>query len=198
MSGRQSLKQGEKILFGIAIVFVAFAVIAYLALEAYRLSVGGQVFEVTTHFTLSEEGHRGSEIFRELRCTSCHRAMRNGTNMGLSLDGIGSRRTPQWIYDFLRDPEATYGAPTFDHGYPPKEAAYVSALPPENLRLLATFLSELRSDQGSSSAPLPPSGDSAFIDNMLRLFAPGSWDEKYGDVRKRQSAPEENPESVEE
>lgn len=188
MSGRQSLKQGEKILFGIAIVFIAFAVIAYLALEAYRLSVGGSVFESTTHFTLSEEGHRGSEIFREMRCTSCHRAMRNGTNMGLSLDGIGSRRSPQWIHDFLRDPEATYGAPTFDHGYPPKEAAYVASLPAEDLRLIAVFLSELRSDQGSSSAPMPPEGDSAFIDNMLRLFAPGSWEERFGDVRRREDA----------
>lgn len=184
MATKQSLKQGEKILFGIAIVFVTFAVIAYVALETYRLKVGGQIFEETTHFTLSEAGHRGSEVFRERRCTSCHRAMRNGTSMGLTLDGIGSRRSRQWIEDFLRDPEATYSARTFDHGYPPKEAAYVSALPSDELTLLATFLSELRSDQGSASAPVPPSEDSAFIDNMLRLFAPESW-ERYGDVRER-------------
>ena len=124
--------------------------------------------------------------------------MRNGTNMGLSLDGIGSRRTQQWIYDFLRDPEATYSATTFDHGYPPKEAAYVASLPQEELRLIATFLSELRSEQGSSSAPMPPEGDSAFIDNMLRLFAPGSWGEKYGDVRQPRQSPDAEQEPAQE
>ena len=188
MAGGQSLKQGEKILFGIAIAFIGFAVLAYLALEAYRLTASGPVFETTTHFNLSADGHRGSEIFRIQRCTACHRAMRNGTNMGLSLDGIGSRRNQQWIYDFLRDPEATYGSQTFDHGYPPKEAAYVSSLSPEDLRLISIFLSELRSDPGSSSAPAPPEGESAFIDNMLRIFAPESWKEKYGDVRGKDAS----------
>jgi hypothetical protein len=186
MAGRkQPLKQGEKILFTIAIAFIIFAVLAYIALEAYRLNSSNPVFEVTTHFSLSEAGHNGSELFRAQRCTACHRAMRNGTNMGLSLDGVGSRRTQQWLYDFLRDPEATYGAVTFDHGYPPKEAAYVSALPGEELMQIATFLSELRSDPGSPSAPAPPEGPSAFIDGMLKIFAPDSWKEKYGDVRER-------------
>lgn len=186
MAGRkQPLKQGEKILFTIAIVFIIFAVLAYIALEAYRLNSSDPVFEVTTHFSLSEGGHQGSELFRGQRCTACHRAMRNGTNMGLSLDGVGSRRTQQWLYDFLRDPEATYSATTFDHGYPPKEAAYVSALPAEDLLLIATFLSELRSDPGSPSASAPPEGPSAFIDGMLKMFAPDSWKEKYEDVRER-------------
>ncbi|MDR2877734.1 MAG: cytochrome c [Chromatiales bacterium] len=186
MAGGQSLKQGEKILFGIAIAFIGFAVLAYLALEAYRLRASGAVFEVTTHFDLSADGQRGSELFRTHRCTACHRAMRNGTNMGLSLDGLGSRRTQEWIYNFLRDPEAVYGAKTFDHGYPPKEAASVSLLPSEELRLISIFLSELKSDQGSPSAPAPPKGESAFVDNMLKNFAPESWKEKYSDVREKE------------
>jgi hypothetical protein len=183
MSDRQSLKQGEKILFGIAIGFIGFAVLAYIVLEAYRLTTDNPIFETNTHFTLSPDGHQGSVVFRKGRCTACHRAMRNGTNMGLSLDGIGSRRTREWIYSFLIDPEATYGASTFDHGSHPKEAAYVSSIDDHDLMLVATFLSELRSDQGSSSAPMPPDGRSAFIDNMVRIFAPEEWKEKYGDVR---------------
>lgn len=184
---KQPLKQGEKILFTIAVAFIVFAVIAYAALEAYRLRSSNPVFEITTHFSLSEAGHRGSELFRLQRCTACHRAMRNGTNMGLSLDGVGSRRDQQWLYDFLRDPEATYSTTTFDHGYPPKEAAYVAALPADDLRSIATFLSELRSDPGSPSAPAPPEGPSAFIDSMLKMFAPDGWKEKYGDVREERA-----------
>lgn len=185
MASKQSLKQGEKILFGITIVFIVAAVIGYALLETYRLRADKPIFASKTHYNLSPLGKRGSELFRVSRCTACHRAMRNGTNMGLSLDGVGSRRDREWLYRFLRDPEATYGAPTVDHGYPPKEAAYVASLPKEDLMALATFISELKADQGSASAPVPPAGRSPFIDNMVSTFAPEEWKEKYRDVRDK-------------
>ena len=185
MADRPFLKQGEKIVFGVAIVFIILAVIAYIGLEAYRLSANRPIYVTTTHMDLTPEGRRGSVVFRERGCTACHRAMQNGTNMGLSLDGIGSKRTPAWITSFLRDPEATYGSATLDHGYPPKEAAYVASLPKEDLTSISVFLSELRSDPGSSSAPEPPPGRSEFIDKMLSMFAPDSWKQKYRDVREK-------------
>ncbi|MCC6207084.1 MAG: cytochrome c [Gammaproteobacteria bacterium] len=190
MASGQSLKQGEKILFGITIVFVVFAVIGYVALEAYRMQAEKPIFGVKTHYDLSDLGHKGSELFRASRCTACHRAMGNGTNMGLSLDGQGSKHSKEWIYDFLRDPEATYGSPTVDHGYPPKEASYVSSFEQDKLMAIATFLSELRADQGAASAPMPPEGHSGFIDNMVGAFAPEDWKQKYQDVRER-PAPEQ-------
>jgi len=51
------------------------------------------------------------------------------------------------------------------------------------LHAIATFLSELISDQGSSSAAVPPKGDSPFIDSMVNTWAPKEWKEKYKDVR---------------
>ncbi|MFQ5486891.1 MAG: c-type cytochrome [Gammaproteobacteria bacterium] len=188
MAPKQSLKQGEKILFGIAIVFVIAAVIGYVAMETYRARSDKPVFASKTHFNLSPAGLRGSATFRKSRCTSCHRALRNGTNMGLSLDGVGSRRSREWLYNFLRDPEATYGSPTLDHGYPPKEAAYVASLPDKDLQDMAAFISELKADQGSASAPQPPSGRSEFIDSMVGAFAPESWKGKYQDVRDKDQA----------
>jgi hypothetical protein len=185
MAAGQSLKQGEKILFGIAGVFIVLAVAGYVSLEAYRIHSQRQIYAIRTHFDLSPVGEKGSELFRTERCTACHRAVNNGTNMGLSLDGIGSRRTKDWIYNFLRDPEATYGAATLDHGYPPKEAADVASLPPETLLTIATFLSELKADQGSAMAPMPPEGRSEFIDNMVGVFAPDEWKHKYQDVREQ-------------
>jgi len=184
MSGKQSFKQGEKILFGIAVAFIIVAVISYALLEVMRQRSEKPMFEVKTHYDLTEAGERGSELFRQHGCTSCHRAMNNGTNMGLSLDGVGSARTQAWLYDFLRNPEQTYGSATVDHGAPPKEAAYVSEIPAKELAAIATFISELKSEQGSASAPEPPEGRSDFIDNMLKNFAPGDWKEKYQDVRE--------------
>jgi len=190
MGSKKSLKTGEKVLFGIAGVFILLAVIAYILLEMYRMSSDKPMFETKTSFDFSEKGAIGSALFRESRCTSCHRALRNGTNMGLSLDGVGSERSADWLYNFLKNPEQTYGAPTIDHGPSPKEAAYVSELPDENLRAMAQFISELKAEQGSASAPVPPEGRSEFIDNMVKTWAPKDWKEKYSDVREKQPTAE--------
>lgn len=188
MSKKQSLKQGEKILLGIFGVFIVLAVIAYGILEYIRYNKTEPMFVSTTHYNLSAEGNQGSRLFRESRCTSCHRALQNGTNMGLSLDGIGSRSSQAWLYSFLINPEEVYyevhQAKTFDHG-PGKEGNYVTQMDKEELRLISIFLSQLTADQGSSSSHRPPKGKSEFIDAMLGMFAPEDWEEKHQDIREK-------------
>ena len=184
-SKKQGLKTGEKVLFGIVGVFILLAVVAYIILESVRMTSEKPMFEVKTSYHFTEQGARGSALFRKSRCTSCHRALRNGTNMGLSLDGVGSERSYEWIYSFLTDPEKTYGAATIDHGLPPKEASYVSQLPDDQLQAIAMFISELKAAQGSASAPEPPEGRSEFIDNMVQTWAPKEWKDKYTDVREK-------------
>ena len=180
-------------MFGIFGAFIVLAVISFVILEVVRFKATKPMYEATMHFDFSPEGLKGSELFRQSRCTSCHRAMRNGTNMGLSLDGLGSRRTQEWILKFLNDPEKVYESRTFDHGPAPKEAAYVAALPPETLHAIGVFLSELRADQGAAASALPPEGRSEFIDNMVKAWAPKEWDEKYTDVRKKQPQDAQTP-----
>lgn len=170
-------------MFGIFGAFLALAVLAYAILEFVRLRADTPMFEIKTSYALSEEGKQGSAYFREARCTSCHRAMRNGTNMGLNLDGLGTRYPREWIYNFLADPEKTYGATTVDHGAFPKEAGYVAELPQQQRAAIATFLSELKAEQGAAAAWQPPAEKSGFIDNMVRIWAPKEWSEKYEDVR---------------
>lgn len=183
-------KTGEKILFGIFGVFIVLAVISFTILEIIRARSTKPMYEVVTHFDLSEEGKKGSALFRHNQCTDCHRAMRNGTNMSLSLDAEGSRRSQEWILQFLKEPEKVYESKTIDHGAAPKEAAYVAALPPETLHAIAVFLSQLRADQGASAAPAPPTGRSEFIDNMVKVWAPKDWGERYKDMR---DAPQPEP-----
>ncbi|MGD8937926.1 MAG: cytochrome c [Gammaproteobacteria bacterium] len=186
---KQPLKTGEKVLVSIVVVFILLAAISYVLLETVRLNSDKPLFESKTSFDFTDEGARGSKIFRESRCTSCHRALRNGTNMGLSLDGVGSARSYEWIYSFLKDPENTYDAKTLDHGKSPKEAAYVAKLPDEDLQAVARFISQLKAEQGSSSAPVPPEGRSEFIDSMVKAWAPKEWQEKYEDVREKPLQP---------
>ncbi|TLS66470.1 cytochrome c [Mariprofundus erugo] len=188
----QPLKPGEKILFTVAGAFVVFAVIAFIIMQFMIAKSDKPLFETRTHADLTAEGQKGSELFRVKGCTTCHRALRNGTNMGQTadLDGIGSRRTAEWMYAFLTEPEKNYGSETMDHRAGQRSAAYVALMPKEELHAIAVFLSELKSDQGSASAPVPPKGDSPFIDSMVKTWAPQSWKEKYPDVRDAGNKPQ--------
>lgn len=187
------LKTGERLLFGIFGVFVVLAIISYVILEVIRLRATKPMYTATSHFNFSPAGLKGSEWFREANCTACHRALRNGTNMGLNLDGIGSRRTHEWIISFLTQPESVYTVRTVDHG-PGKEAGFVAEMPPEKLQAIAVFLSELRADPGAATAAAPPLGQSDFIDNMVKMWAPAEWHEKYQDIRtKPPAAPQPQP-----
>ncbi|MDX8401759.1 MAG: c-type cytochrome [Mariprofundaceae bacterium] len=182
----QPLKPGEKVLFLVAGAFVVVAVIAFVIMQIVIARSDKPVFETKTHVNLSDEGKKGSYYFRVNGCTTCHRALRNGTNMGQTadLDGIGSRRSFEWIYGFLREPRKYYPASRLvDHDAGEHDAAYVAKLPDEKLHAIATFLSELKAEQGSAAAPIPPKGESPFIDSMVRTWAPKEWKEKYRDVR---------------
>lgn len=185
MKKSQPLKPGEKTLFIIFGVFFVIAMIAYGVLESIRMSSEEPMFQQTTFFDFTPDGKVGSKLYREARCNSCHRALRAGTSMGLSLDGIGSKRSVEWLEAFLANPEKMYEGETLDHGMPPKEASYVMTMSPENRKYIAVFLSELRADPGSSVAKRPPPEHSEFIDNMVKMWAPKEWEEKYTDIRDR-------------
>lgn len=195
------MKVGEKVLFGMFGVFMLLAAVGFYFMDAAVQRHPG-MFKVTTHYNLSAEGEKGSSIFLKEGCTDCHRAIQDGTNSGLSLDGEGSRHDEKWIYAFLRHPEETYGAKTIDHldaaaisdqaaaptakSYATGQAAaaYVAALPEEKIRALSVFLSELTADKGSTSGALPPDSHDAFVDRMVKMWAPESWKLKYKDIRK--------------
>jgi len=177
------LRLGEKILFGIAATFVLFAVISFIGMEIYRVHSGQKMYAQTSYYDFSPEGRDGGQRFRELGCTNCHRAVRNGTNNGVSLDGIGSKHTLEYLTAFLHEPETTYRTQTMDHGAD-KGAAYVARLPEKDLHALAVFLSELKASQGSPDARLPLEERSGFIDEMVKIWAPSSWKSQYKDVRE--------------
>lgn len=181
---KQPLKPGERALFAVFGAFLVLAVIGYIVLETVRSHMKEPMFTSLSSFDSTAEGLRGSELFREANCTACHRAMRNGTNNGIVLDGIGSRRSVEWIENFLRRPEATYGTPTMDHA-PGREAGYTITLPPADIHDIAVFLSELKAEQGSSMAREPPPESSGFIDSMVKMWAPEGWKDKYQDIRTK-------------
>jgi cytochrome c2 len=185
------LKTGEKVLFGFVALLVVVAVQNYVSIEVRRLSSANPVRPILTHYDFSGDGFHGSELFRKNNCSSCHRAIGNGTNMGLDLDGIGSRRDFKYLESFLRDPEGTYITRTVEHGMAPKSAAYVAQLPEKDRHDIAVFLSQLRADRGGAAARLPPVGKSGFIDAMLDMWVPDSWRIMFSDIRTKDDGADE-------
>lgn len=177
------MKKGEKILFGVIALLVLITVVNFTVLESVRHNSDKPLFPILTHYDFSADGLRGYGIYEHNNCYDCHHAVGSGTSMGVSLDGLGSKHDVDYFYNFLKHPEQTYGAKTLDHGAPPKDAAYVSALPDSDLHAMAVFLSELKSDPGSSSSFEPPEGKSSFINAMLDMWAPDGWRSKFMDIR---------------
>jgi cytochrome c553 len=179
------LKPGEKVLFAVFGAFFVLAVIGYVVLEIVRAQMTEPMFVSRSSYAFSAEGQHGSKLFREAGCTACHRAMRNGTNQGISLDGIGSRRSRDWLAQFLKTPESVYETATIDHGAPPKEAARFSALPASDLGAIAAFLSELKAEQGSATARRPPEESSGFVEGVASFWAPEKWKEGVEERRSK-------------
>lgn len=181
------MKKGEKIFFGLIGLLFVVTIVNYFVLESVRKNAEEQTqkpfFPVLTHFDFSEAGMQGYRLYQQSDCYTCHRAVGSGTSMGVSLDGLGSKHDANYFYNFLKSPEQTYGAKTVDHGAPPKDAAYVSKLADSDLHSISIFLSELKSEQGSSSSFEPPKGDSDFINAMLDMWVPDGWRNQYTDIR---------------
>lgn len=178
------MKKGEKILFGVIGFLFVVTVINFTVLESIRRSSEKPLFPILTHFSFSEEGQKGYLVYEQRGCYTCHRAVGSGTSMGVSLDGLGSKHDANYFVSFLKEPEKTLGTRTIDHGASPKEAAYVSSLPDAEIHQMAVFLSELKSDQGSSSSFEPPKGESSFIDAMVGMWTPDGWTAKFTDIRE--------------
>lgn len=180
----QKMKKGEKIFFGLIALLLVITVVNFVVLEMVRHKSEKPLFPVLTHFDFSPAGLHGYQLYQQGNCYACHRAVGSGTSMGVSLDGLGSKHDVQYFLDFLKYPEKTYPARTLDHGAPPRDAAYVSSMPDADLQAIAVFLSELKSDQGSSSSFEPPKGESSFVNSMLDMWTPDGWRGQFMDIRE--------------
>ena len=89
------MKRGEKIMFWTFGLMGVFAIASFIMLEVTRALTDKALYPASNQYEFSAQGLRGSALIRTEGCTACHRAMRNGTNNGLSLDGIGSKRRQQ-------------------------------------------------------------------------------------------------------
>ena len=116
------LRAGEWLVLGGAVLIAAFAAVVGAIIYVKPPPVQYRYFE-------SPRTQAGEALYRHAGCGACHKIFNNGAAIGPALDGIGSRRSGEWLLDFLSRAHKGVGP------LPPAErAALVSYL--EALRAL--------------------------------------------------------------
>ncbi len=115
----------------------AIKIASYLSAASGDLAKSpGSSKYVSEHHATAEDVACGKHIFETRGCLGCHEVgnYRVAGSRHVSLDGIGSKVSPQWIYSWIEDPSAmskTTIMPRFD-------------LKPEELACLTDYLSSLK------------------------------------------------------
>jgi sulfur-oxidizing protein SoxX len=138
------MKRGEKIVFGlIALVVLATITRNVVTLETQTKPDPGIPFYTTATPQLAQAG---ALLYRNQQCRECH-SLWSVRNMMESvpapaLDGIGSLRTEEWLYDYLSSPnpqtilqsrmKVEYRMPSY------------AALPEADRRTLVRYLASLK------------------------------------------------------
>lgn len=138
------LRPGEWVVVASSGVIAAFAVLVGVLIYLKPPPV---------QFTYMESAlaQAGEAIYRREGCNSCHRVSGNGGSYGPSLDGVGSRRTGEWLHRYLREPWPGVSAKPYRLQMP----SY-AALKDEELNVLVTYLLALRhAGQGGHAARSP-------------------------------------------
>jgi len=138
-------RTAEKLVLVAAVVIAAFAVLVgaliYLKPPPVRFVYGE-----------SASTRAGEMVFRREGCLSCHELFGNGTSFGPALDGVGSRRDPSWLKEYLRSPRPGVGDGTWRLRMP----AY-DKLEEGELDALVTYLVALRELDAGGRIMEPPS-----------------------------------------
>lgn len=139
------MRKGEKVIWGTAALIAVGAL--YMGYVVYHAPP-----EVMPTFQVeSPQAARGELVYRKNNCSVCHTIWNLGGSKGGPLDGVGSRRDPEWLTRYLaaENPQVIlpstqkriYQMPSF------------AGLGPDDRNDLVVFLSSLK-----ERAPAPAQG----------------------------------------
>jgi cbb3-type cytochrome oxidase cytochrome c subunit len=141
-----SLRAGEWVVLAGSGAIAAFAALVGVLIYLKPPPVEYRYLETTL-------ARDGEAVFRREGCGSCHRVFGNGATYGPRLDGVGSRRSADWLRHYLEDPQPGVG----DKPYRLRMPSY-RTLPGVELDALVAYLQALRAvgGEGTASVALTP------------------------------------------
>lgn len=120
-----------------------FVIVGMVVIVAFAVLVGILIFlkppPVQYVYLESEATKAGEAVYRSQGCAACHKIFGNGTIFGPSLDGIGSRRSYDWLRRYVRQPWPDVSDKPYRLKMPPSDN-----LAEKELNDLANYLGALR------------------------------------------------------
>lgn len=126
------LRTGEWIVVAGSLLIGAFAALVGALIHAKPPPVEFAYVE-------TEQSRQGETVYRREGCGTCHQLFGNGATYGPRLDGVGSRRSGDWLRAYLIDPQPGVG----DRPYRVRMPAY-AGLAPQQRDALVAYLQALR------------------------------------------------------
>ena len=117
------------------------------SLSAFLLKLtpdnGRSLFEDTPDFAV-----QGAMVFEKYMCVNCHKVNGNGTSVGPPLNGVGRRRTRDWVREHFADPKTLrqHYASLQIHAGGAGESDHLLVRAPVGLELDRSLASEVRLD----------------------------------------------------
>ena len=131
-----TLRTGEWVVVAGSVLIAGFAALVGALIHAKPPPVEFAYAE-------TDASRRGEAIFRREGCGTCHQVFGNGATYGPKLDGVGSRRSVDWLRTYLIDPRPGVG----DRPYRVRMPAY-AGLPLHERDALVDYLQALRGPEG--------------------------------------------------
>ena len=145
------LKRGEQVMFGLAAGVVLAALGKGVMMQSH--AANNNAAPLRDYYEWTPAGLQGHALYLESGCNNCHRAMAVG-EVGVApvLDGIGTRRTREWLARYFENPPALVPGSAHDGRLGPD----FRALPDAQRHLLTEFLFGLKAGSASPNHPTPP------------------------------------------
>lgn len=145
---RTRLKLGEKILFGFSALVIVMA-----AVRGYQVITREEPSMPKHYYEWDEVGLQGHYVYREMGCNSCHKAMGVGeAGVAPVLDGVGTRRTEEWLQQYLTNPGQLVPGTAHDGSLGPD----FRTLQMDERKLLTAYLFGLKANPNSPNYPVRP------------------------------------------
>ncbi len=126
------ISSGELVVIIGSVVIIGFAAV-----------VGSVIYlkppPVQFTYTANELTTKGEVVYRREGCLSCHEIFGNGASYGPSLDGVGSKRTQQWLRRYMMAPWPGVSAKPYRLVMPPYDHLAV-----EDMDALVAYLKALK------------------------------------------------------
>jgi len=140
------VRKGEKLIWGTAALISVVAL--YMGYVVYHAPPG----VMPTYQVESPEAARGEFVYRKNNCSVCHTVWNLGGSKGGPLDGVGSRRDPEWLTRYLAADNPQVILPSTQKRI--YQMPSFAGLDPQDREDLVAYLSSLK-ERGPASAPAP-------------------------------------------